>query len=154
MWIRVMLIRVMLSAEACWFRVMWISIHVDFKSWWVPRYADFESGWKKNNKRISMHVECRGMWMWIWTNVDFKVCGFESCWFESCWAPRHDDLEMDMSLDLTRLVETCDMTYLHVTWLIHMRHDSSVCDMTHPYVTRLLHAWKREMMKTAQNFKT
>ena len=95
-------------------RILDPSVEPDFMLLLPEKRKWSESGWKKNNwnphdsmspltkstclffckgMRFSMHVECRGMWMWIWNNVDFKVCGFESCWFESCWAPRHVDFE-------------------------------------------------------------
>jgi len=35
----------------------------------------------------------------------------------------------------------CDMTHVHVTWLMYMWHDSCICDMTHVYVTWLMYMW-------------
>jgi len=36
---------------------------------------------------------------------------------------------------------TCHMTPSHVTWLIHMWHDSFTCDLTPSCVTWLIHMW-------------
>jgi len=40
------------------------------------------------------------------------------------------------------------MTYLYVTWLIRMWHDSFMCAMTHSHVTCLIHMWHDSLPHT------
>jgi len=60
----------------------------------------------------------------------------------------HDSCICDMTrVHVTWLVYmwhdscTCDMTRVHVTWLEYMWHDSCICDMTRVHVTWLVYMW-------------